>query len=128
MKKADITYIVCSVFAACTAAFYCVTIWFSFKMPRYYPLERTWKWVKEQGVPSQGWYGKQLYTFLAAGLVTAVVYFLLKRKAGEEGSLGAPMTRLIGVGVTVIIIISMGLILYHEYDKFGVFDAMSSAE
>ena len=69
MKKSDITYVVASVFAAMTGIFYCCTMWFGIKLPRYYPLEHTWKWIKEKGLPSQGWYAKQVFAFAAAGAV-----------------------------------------------------------
>jgi len=124
MKKSDITYIVGSVFAAMTAFFYCCTMWFSIKLPRYYPLEHTWKWVNEKGVPSQGWYGMQVFAFLAAGIVTLVVYFILKRSIPAETKLKPALTRMLGMVVTLIIIICMGYMLYYEFDKWGVFASL----
>lgn len=121
MKKSDITYIVCSAFAAMTAFFYCCTMWFSIKLPRYYPLEHTWKWVKEKGVPSQGWYGMQAFAFLAAGIVTLVVYLILRRSVSAEPTPKRAMTKVLGVAVTAIVIICMGYMLYHEFDKWGIF-------
>jgi len=121
MKKSDITYVVSSVFAAMTAFFYCCTMWFGIKLPRYYPLEHTWKWVKEKDVPSQGWYGMQAFAFLAAGVVTLVVYFVLKRAAPTKTDLKLAPARILGVVVTLIVIICMGYMLYHEFDKWGVF-------
>lgn len=124
MKKSDITYIICSVFSAMTAFFYCCTMWFGIKLPRYYPLEHTWKWVNEKGVPSQGWYGMQAFAFLAASIVTLAVYFVLKRAAGAETNLKPALARILGVVVTLIVIICMGSMLYHEFDKWGVFASM----
>jgi len=124
MKKSDITYIVCSVFAALTALFYCCTMWFSIKLPRYYPLEHTWKWAKEKGVPSQGWYGTQTFAFLAAGIVTLIVYLVLKRFASTEAHLQPTLTKRLGVLITLILIIAMGYTLYHEFDKWGIFSSM----
>ena len=124
MKKSDTTYIVGSVFAAMTAFFYCCTMWFSIKLPRYYPLEHTWKWVNEKGVPSQGWYGMQAFAFLAAGIVALLVYFALKRNASSETDLKGAPARILGVVVTLIVIICMGYMLYHEFDKWGVFVSM----
>jgi Ni,Fe-hydrogenase I cytochrome b subunit len=124
MKKSDITYIVGSVFAAMTAFFYCCIRWFGIKLPRYYPLEHTWKWVKEKDVPSQGWYGMQAFAFLAAGIVTLVVYFVLKRAAPTKTDLKPALARILGVVVTLIIIICMGYILYYEFDKWGVFASL----
>jgi len=124
VKKSDITYIVGSVFAAMTAFFYCCTMWFSIKLPRYYPLEHAWKWVNEKGVPSQGWYGMQAFAFLAAGIVALLVYFALKRNASSETDLKGAPARILGVVVTLIVIICMGYMLYHEFSKWGVFTSM----
>ena len=121
MRKSDITYIVCSVFAAMTAFFYCCTMWFGIKLPRYYPLEHTWKWVKEKGVPSQGWYGMQAFSFLAAGIVTLAVYFIIRRSNSTGTALRPGVIKVLGIAVTAIVITCMGYMLYHEFDKWGVF-------
>ena len=118
MKKTDITYITCSAFAALTAFFYCCTMWFSIKLPRYYPLEHTWKWVKEKGVPSQGWYGMQVFAFLSAGVVTLIVYLILRRPNSVEASLKSSLIRRLGEVVTLILIACMTYMLYHELDKW----------
>jgi len=124
MKKSDITYITCSVFATMTAFFYCCTMWFSIKLPRYYPLEHTWKWIKEKGVPSQGWYGMQAFAFLAAGIVTLIIYLILKHYNSAEAHLKPALTKVLGVAVTLILITCMIYMLYHEFDKWGVFSSI----
>ena len=124
MKKSDMTYIVCSVFSAMTAFFYFFAMWLGIKLPRYYPLEHTWKWVKEQGVPSQGWYAKQVFAFLAAGIVTLVVYFILKRSIPAETKLKPALCKMLGVVVTLIVIVCMGYMLYYEFGKWGVFASL----
>ena len=121
MKKSDITYIVGSVFAAMTAFFYCCTMWFSIKLPRYYPLEHSWKWVKEKGVPSQGWYGMQVFAYLAAGAVALVVYLVLKRRGYEKADLNGAAAKILGATATLIIVVCMGYTLYHEFDRWGIF-------
>jgi hypothetical protein len=121
MKKSDSVYILGSVFAALTALFYCCTIGFSIKLPRYYPLEHTWKWVKEKGVPSQGWYGMQAFAYLAAGIVTVAVYLGLKRLTPAESTLKPALTKSFGVVVAVMIVICMSYMLYHEFDEWGIF-------
>lgn len=121
MKKSDISYIICSVFISMTAFFYAGASWLGLKLPRYYPLEHTWKWVKEKGVPSQAWYAKQVFAFLAAGAVTLVVYFILKRDTGIETNLKPAQTKIIGMAVISILIICMGYLLYHEFHEWGVF-------
>ncbi|UCG58570.1 MAG: hypothetical protein JSU70_03475 [Phycisphaerales bacterium] len=124
MKKSDLTYVLASVFCAAVAIFYCCTMWFSVKLPRYYPLEHTWKWVKEKGVPSQGWYGMQTFAFLAGGAVTLAVYVLLKRYGSTETVLNPRTAKLLGAGVTGVVVVCMGYMLYHEFHKWGVFGAM----
>ena len=124
MKKSDITYILCSIFAATTAFFYCCTMWFGIKLPRYYPLQHSWKWVKEKGVPSQGWYGMQTFAFLAAGAVTFAVYLILKRKVAADRALKPAATKMLGVAVTSVLIFCMGYMLYHEFDKWGIFQSI----
>ena len=124
MKKSDITYITCSVFATMTAFFYCCTMWFSIKLPRYYPLEHTWKWAKEKGVASQGWYGMQAFAFLAAGAVTLMVYLILKHYNSAEANLKPALNKVLGVAVTLILITCMIYMLYHEFDKWGVFSSI----
>lgn len=124
MKKSEATYILCSVFATMIAFFYCCTMWFSIKLPRYYPLEHTWKWFKEKGVPSKGWYGMQAFAFLSAGVVTLITYLILKRCNSTEAGLKPALTKTIGTVVTLILIICMSYMLYHEFDKWGVFKSI----
>ena len=121
MRKSDFIYIACSVFAALTAFFYCCTMWFSIKLPRYYPLEHTWKWVNEKGAPSQGWYGMQAFSFLAASIVTLAVYFIIWRSNSTGTALRPEVIKVLGIAVTAILITCMGYMLYHEFDKWGVF-------
>ena len=121
MKKSDVTYIIGSIFSAMTAFFYCCTMWFPVKLPRYYPLQHTWKWVKEKGVPSQGWYGMQAFAFLAAGIVSLVVYFFLKRIDPADTTCRPAVIKLFGVAATFIIVICMAYMLYHEFNKWGIF-------
>ncbi|HIE51458.1 MAG TPA: hypothetical protein EYP85_06835 [Armatimonadetes bacterium] len=121
MKKADIIYIVGSVFAAMTALFYCGTTWFSLKLPCYYPLEHTWKWGKEEGIPSQGWYSKQALAYLAAAVVALTVYLLLKYTRLKNAGLNPALTKLLGVVVIIVVVLCMGYMLYHEFVKWRVF-------
>ena len=123
MKKSDLSYIICSVFIAMTAFFYAFAMWFGLKLPRYYPVEHTWKWIKEKGVTSQGWYAKQTFAFLAAGIVTLIVYFILKKRI-DETNLKSSSIKMIGMGVILIVIICMGYMLYYEFNKWGVFASL----
>ena len=124
MKKPDVTYVLGAAFVALTSLFYCCTMWFAIKLPRYYPLERTWKWVNEKGVPSQGWYGMQAFAFLAAGIVTFIIYLVLKRAVSAETSLKPAHTRILGVAAILTVIICLGYMLYNEFEKWGILGLM----
>lgn len=121
MKKSDITYILCSVFAAAVCLFYCWALWFPIRLPRYYPLEHTWKWFEEAGGLSQGWYGMQLFAYLAAGVATVVAYFIIKGTMAGKVELKPAVTKSLGIVSTAIIISCMGCMLYHEFSKWGIF-------
>ena len=120
MKKSDVTYVLSASYVAFTSLFYCCTMWFTIKLPRYYPLEHTWKWVNEKGVPSQGWYGMQAFAFLTAGIVTFIVYLALKRTISAEAGLKPAQTRILAVVAILTVIICMGYMLYHEFAKWGI--------
>jgi len=125
MKKSDITYIVGCAFTAAVSIFYCCIIHFKIKVPRYYPTLHQWKWWdKVEGVPSQGWYGMQVFAFLAAGIVTFIIYLVLKRSVSEETSLKPTHTKILGAVAILTAIICLGYMLYHEFEKWGVFALM----
>lgn len=124
MKKSDVIYVLGAAYVALTSFFYCCTMWFAIKLPRYYPLEHTWKWVNEKGIPSQGWYGMQAFAFLAAGIVTFIIYLVLKRVVSEEASLKPAHTKILGNMAILMAIICLGYMLYHEFAKWGVFALM----
>ena len=123
MKKSDLTYVLTAVFTSAVGFFYCGNWWWNIKMPRYYPLEHAWKMVKEKGVPSQGWYGMQLFAFAAAAALTLLVYFALKFLCSKnpDKSLSPTAHKPIGMVATGIIVFCMGFILHHEFSKWGVF-------
>jgi hypothetical protein len=99
-------------------------MWFAVKLPRYYPIEHTWKWINEKGVPSQGWYGMQTFAFLAAGIVTFIIYLVLKRVVSLETSLKPVHNRMLGAVAILTVIICMGYMLYYEFNRWGVFATM----
>jgi ABC-type Fe3+-siderophore transport system permease subunit len=134
MKKSDITYIVAIVFTSLFSFFYCCTWWIPkylkfipFKLPRYYPLEHVWRWGKVPGTPSQGWYGMQAFAFVGAGIIALIVYLILRSRADAEKSLSAGKVKLFAFFGTVVIIFCMGYMLYHEFDKWGVFGEINAA-
>ncbi|MBN2374786.1 MAG: hypothetical protein JXD22_00180 [Sedimentisphaerales bacterium] len=123
MKKSDLSFVLTAVFTSAVGFFYCGASWWNINLPRYYPLEHAWKMVKEKGVPSQGWYGVQVFAFVAAATLTLLVYFALKSLGSKnpDKSLSPTAHKLIGLAATGIIVFCMGFILYQEFSKWGVF-------
>jgi len=123
MRKSDITYVTGSVFVSLTAFFYSLIVFFKIPVVRYYPTEHRWTTEKIAGAVSQGWYGLQTYAFIAAAIASFIVFFLLKTtSSGQDKELKTAMSKLIGIITVLVIIASMGYILYHEYAKWGVFE------
>ncbi len=120
MRKSDLTYILVSVFTSMTAIFYCCTFWFSIRLPRYYPLEHTWKWVNEKGVPSQGWYAMQVFAFLAASIVTVVTHLALSRMRCADSPIRPVTLKVLGLLTTLVIVVCMYAILHHEFTKWDI--------
>ena len=122
MKKSDITFVTGAVFVAFTSFFYSLVIWCKIPVPRYYPLEHAWKMVNEKGVPSQGWYGLQAVAFLAAGILSFAAYCILKKRSSKTTVNLSPAThKTISILTILVILCSMGYILFHEFEKWGVF-------
>ncbi len=124
MKKSDTVYVLSGIFIALTNLFYCCTMLFPIKLPRYYPLEHAWKWVNEKGVPSQGWYGMQAFAFLAAGAVTLIAYLVLRRVVSSQADLKPAHIKLCGVITTLIVVLCMGYMLHYEFSRGGVYTIM----
>jgi hypothetical protein len=120
MKKSDVTYVLSAAFVALTSFFYCCTIWLGIKLPRYYPLEHAWKWINEKGVPSQAWYGMQTFAYLSAGIITIILYLILKRTSTDT-YLKPAHIKMLGIVAILMTIICLGYMMYHEYAKWGVF-------
>ena len=120
MKKSDTVYILSCCFAAMTAFFYCCTRWFPINLPRYYPLEHTWKWLHEKGVPSQRWYSMQAFAFLAAAIATFIVYVIIRKFYSQQTDLKPVYVKSLGVITTIVIVICMSYIVYHEFSKWGI--------
>ena len=122
MKKSDITFITGAVFVAFTSFFYSLVIWCKIPVPRYYPLENVWKMTNIKGVPSQGWYGLQAFAFLAAGILSFAAYSILKKISSKTALNLSPAThKTISILTILVILCSMGYIMFHEFEKWGVF-------
>jgi hypothetical protein len=120
MKRSDFAYILSCTFAAMTSLFYCSIRWFHIKLPRYYPLEHTWKWTKDQGVPSQGWYAMQVFAYLGAAIVTIMVFLLLKTIIKKDNLLKPIAAKYIGAAAAIIMICCMTYIVWYEFRHWGI--------
>lgn len=124
MKKADMIYVLGMVYVTLTSLFYCSVSLFHIKVPRYYPLEHTWKMVNEKGVPSQGWYGLQGFAYVAAAVGTLIVYLIIKARAQGEDDLKPGLIRALGIVALLAFLFAMGYTLHHEFAKWGVLAAL----
>lgn len=124
MKKADLAYIVSVVFLSVTALSYCATIWLPIKLPRYYPLAHVWKWAKEPGVPSQGWYGMQVFAFLVGGAAAGLVYLALQSRRPQETSLKPAVMQGLAWITMLVLAFSLAFLLHHEFAKWGVYTTL----
>jgi ABC-type Fe3+-siderophore transport system permease subunit len=115
--KTDIAYVQTSVFASATAFFYTLAK-FTMHLPRYYPIEHIWKCTEDPGVVSQAWYARQIFAFLAAAIVSLIVYFVLT--ATGKKNFKPVMIRSLGIAATLIIVICMGCLMFHEFEKCGI--------
>ena len=120
MKKSDLAYVVSCIFGAVYSLGYCAATWFDIKLPRYYPLEHSWKMVNEKGVPSQGWYGTVAFAFVVSAIVTLVAYFALRPRLSTNGGLNGAAVKAIGIVSILAIIGGMVFMALHEFLKWGV--------
>lgn len=119
MKKSDLIFLLTSVFVSATGIFYCAIGWFGIKLPRYYPTEHVWRIGKTPGIPSQGWYTKQAVAYLAAIIVTFVFWIVLKKiRNNSSGQLKPATVRYISMITVLMVLISLGYVMYHEYTKW----------
>jgi len=121
MRKSDIAYIISCAFLAIYSLSYCATIWLHLKVPRYYPLQHTWKMVKEEGVPSQGWYGMTGFAFVASCVITFLLYLLMRSAGAREGMLTPRRVKLVGAISILVLIGCMVYVALYEFLKWGVF-------
>ena len=124
MKKSDIAFITSAVFVTGASFFYSMVIVCKVPVPRYYPLESAWKMAHLKGVPSQGWYGLQMVAFIAAGIVAFATYFVLKKSCTKKDlNLSPAAHKIISLLTMLVILCSMGYILFHEFSKWGVLNS-----
>ncbi|MBC8402298.1 MAG: hypothetical protein H8E14_12485 [Candidatus Marinimicrobia bacterium] len=120
MKKSDKSYLLGLIFTDVFCLAYGATFWFQINLPKYYPLEHTWKILNQQGVPSMGWYGKLLFAFListtGAGLSMLVFKYIHPEVRIRHGLLKAS-----GIVSIMVIVGVMVWILNYEYLKWNVF-------
>jgi hypothetical protein len=120
MKKSDLAYVLSCIFGGIYSLSYCAKTWFHINLPRYYPLEHTWKMVNEKGVPSQGWYGTTAFAFVVSAAVTLIAYLVLRSKQPTETSLNPAVVKTIGIVSVLAIISGMVFMSLHEFLKWGI--------
>lgn len=120
MRKSDVRYLLSSVFVSVFSLSYCAAILFHIKLPRYYPLQHTWKMIKEEGVPSQGWYGMWAFGLLASAVITSLVYVVIRARGVEEGRLRPGIVKAIGAISIVLFLAGMVYTALHEFFKWGI--------
>lgn len=120
MKKSDLTYVLSCIFVGVYSLAYCSVTWFHIRVPRYYPLEHTWKMVNEKGVPSQGWYGTVAFAFVASGIATLVAYLVLRSRQSADAALKPAAVKTIGIVSILAVVAGMLFIALHEFLKWGV--------
>jgi hypothetical protein len=120
MRKSDVAYLLGCAFLSLFSLAYCSTIWFHLKLPRYYPLEHIWKLIKEQGVPSQGWYGMVAFALVSSAVLTFLVY-AVGRSFWRRGKQPTPAcTKTIGAISVLILLACMAYVAIHEFSKWGI--------
>lgn len=120
MKKSDLAYVLSCIFGGIYSLSYCAKTWFHINLPRYYPLEHTWKMVSEKGVPSQGWYGTTAFAFVVSAVVTLIVYLVLRKRKATDAALKPVVVKTIGIVSVLAIISGMVFMSLHEFFKWGI--------
>jgi hypothetical protein len=120
MRKSDLAYVIGCAFLSIFSLAYCATLWFHLKLPRYYPLEHTWKMVKEPGVPSQGGYGMVAFAFLTSLVITSLLYVAIRSLRSAERGLTPFFAKVIG-GISILVLLGcMVYLALHEFMKWGI--------
>ncbi len=120
MKKSDVAYLLSCIFGGIYSLSYCAKTWFHINLPRYYPLENTWKMVSEKGVPSQGWYATTTFAFVVSAAVTTIAYLVLQRRQPRDAALKPVVVKTIGIVSVLAIIGGMAFMALHEFFKWGI--------
>lgn len=84
------------------------------RAPIYYPLERSWSWVKTPGVPLMAWYGRSLWA-IGGGLVVLAVAIVASRRWASDRPAPKWLPATL-VWVTVIaLLVALGDTVLHEH-------------
>ena len=118
MNKADRVFLGVVAFMVGGVLAYCSVMWFGISLPRYYPTGHAWKWTKDPGVPSQGWYAAQAFALSAGVLAGAAVHWLAGRWKG--GALSPGIVKSISVVTVLVLAGCLGYLMWHEFAKWGV--------
>ena len=107
-------------FALTFTIVYTLTFIVTLNLPRYYPTERLWKWSKDPELISMGWYGKWFFAAIAATLCSGIIGFMISKKQDVLSSLNLNRHKSVGFAAMIVILISLGFILIHEFKKWSI--------
>ena len=119
MSRSNAAYVLGAVFVAVFTLSYTSTLWFEIPVPRYYPLEHTWKMVQQSGVPSQAWYGRVGFALVLSGLVALVLSAVLKGLKREVLTSG--WIRILGLCSVLVVVGCIAYLVAYELSTWGVF-------
>ena len=119
MSRSNAAYVLGAVFVAVFTLSYTSTLWFEIPVPRYYPLEHTWKMVQQSGVPSQAWYGRVGFALVLSGLVALVLSAVLKGLKREVLTSG--WIRILGLCSVLVVVGGIAYLVAYELSTWGVF-------
>jgi hypothetical protein len=120
MSRRDLSFVGWSVFVAATALAYAAIMILDISVLRYYPLEHAWHWGARAGVPSQGWYGHQVFALAIGAAGGLAARFIGGRMAGPGWTASPRALRWCGIAATAAVVASMAYTLYHEFHQWHV--------
>ena len=119
MRRSEVAYVLGAVCVAVFALSYTSTLWFEIPVPRYYPLEHSWKMVQQGGVPSQAWYGRVGFALVLSGLVALVLSAVLKGLKRQVLTSG--WIQILGLCSVLVVVGCVAYLVAYEFSTWGVF-------
>lgn len=120
MQRKVSRYYTAVVFLATYVVAYTLALVFPLPLPRYYPIEHTWRWTTLPDVPSMGWYGLVTFALLVSGLVTLMARIIFKHIPKEQKHVAARSHRMLAWMMVVILVGALTYIALHELQRWGI--------